>query len=261
MSEWPVHCFKAYDIRGLASGDGSGELTTDFAYRLGRAIAVYLRCSSFAVGRDIRNSSPALASELISGLTDSGVRVLDLGIVSTGCVYHAVLDLANRWWSHGYSKPPTNADSQWFQNVPVATLPLAGEEIQELKQVFLDGNFIQGQGEVVDSPHIDAYLEAIVESTGQLSRTVKVAVDCGNAVPGPAMSKLLDMIGCEHIDLYCNWDATEPNHGADPTRPENMVDLGRSVVENGCEFGLGSDGDGDQLAQLMKMVTLSIQTG
>ena len=145
--------------------------------------------------------------------------------------------------------------------MPWAFLPLAGEEIQELKQVFLDGNFIQGQGEVVDSPHIDAYLEAIVESTGQLSRTVKVAVDCGNAVPGPAMSKLLDMIGCEHIDLYCNWDATEPNHGADPTRPENMVDLGKSVVENGVNLDLALMVMAIELAQLMKMVTLSIQTG
>ena len=30
MGEWPVHCFKAYDIRGL-SGE---ELSDDFAYRL-----------------------------------------------------------------------------------------------------------------------------------------------------------------------------------------------------------------------------------
>jgi len=55
------------------------------------------------------------------------------------------------------------------------------------------------------------------------------------------------MLGCEHIDLYCDWDASEPNHGADPTRPKNMVDLGASVIENNCEFGLGADGDGDRL--------------
>jgi phosphomannomutase/phosphoglucomutase len=61
------------------------------------------------------------------------------------------------------------------------------------------------------------------------------------------MSKLLDMMGCEHIDLYCNWDSSEPNHGADPTRPKNMVDLAKAVVENGCEFGLGADGDGDRI--------------
>ena len=79
-----------------------------------------------------------------------------------------------------------------------------------MKDVFLAGNFKEGAGEAIDHPHEDAYLEAIVASTGKLARPVKVAVDCGNAVPGPAMVKLLDMIGAEHIDLYCDWDNTEP---------------------------------------------------
>ena len=80
MERWPEACFKAYDIRGLANGDGSGELTPEFAYRLGRAMATYLECTSFAVGRDIRDSSPALASQLMQGLVDGGVKVMDLGI-------------------------------------------------------------------------------------------------------------------------------------------------------------------------------------
>jgi len=127
------------------------------------------------------------------------------------------------------------------------TLPLAGEEIQELKEVFLTGEFKDGTGEHIDHPHEDNYLEAIVASTGKLARPVKVAVDCGNAVPGPAMTRLLDMIGADHIDLYCDWDNTEPNHGADPTREYNMVDLAKAVVDNGCELGLGADGDGDRI--------------
>ena len=66
--EWPEHCFKAYDIRGL-SGD---ELTEEFALRLGYAFATYLDCSTIAVGRDIRDSSPGFAANLISGLVASG---------------------------------------------------------------------------------------------------------------------------------------------------------------------------------------------
>ena len=91
---------------------------------------------------------------------------------------------------------------------------------------------------------MDAYLEAIVKSTGPLARSVKVAKWLNGTVPGPFMSQLLDKMGVEHVDLYCDWDATD-NHGADPTRPKNMVDLGKAVVDNGCEFGLGADGDGD----------------
>ena len=242
MTEWPVSCFKAYDIRGL-SGD---ELSDEFAYRLGRALATYLECNSYAVGRDIRESSPGYASNLIQGLVDSGVRVLDLGIVSTGCVYHACWTLpvdGGVMVTASHLPMPTHNGFKMCRG----TLPLAGEEIQELKHVFLDGNFRQGLGEHIDHPHEDAYLQAIIESTGTLARPVKVAVDCGNAVPGPAMTKLLDMIGAEHIDLYCDWDNTEPNHGADPTREYNMVDLAKAVVDHGCELGLGADGDGDRI--------------
>ena len=246
MDEWPVQCFKAYDIRGLAYGDGTGELTPVFAYRLGRAMATYLDCSTFAVGRDIRHSSPALADELMRGLVEGGVKVLDLGIVSTGCVYHACWTLpvdGGVMVTASHLSMPTHNGFKMCRG----TLPLAGEEIQELKDVFLEGNFREGAGEIVDTPHLDTYLDAIIASTGPLARPVKVAVDCGNAVPGPAMSTLLDRMGCEHVDLFCDWDASEPNHGADPTRPKNMVDLGTAVVEHGCEFGLGADGDGDRL--------------
>jgi len=246
MDEWPVQCFKAYDIRGLAYGDGTGELTPVFAYRLGRAMATYLDCSTFAVGRDIRHSSPALADELMRGLVEGGVKVLDLGIVSTGCVYHACWTLpvdGGVMVTASHLSMPTHNGFKMCRG----TLPLAGEEIQELKDVFLEGNFREGAGEIVDTPHLDTYLDAIIASTGPLARPVKVAVDCGNAVPGPAMSTLLDRMGCEHVDLFCDWDASEPNHGADPTRPKNMIDLGAAVVEHGCEFGLGADGDGDRL--------------
>ena len=242
MTEWPVSCFKAYDIRGL-SGD---ELSDEFAYRLGRSLATYLECNSFAVGRDIRESSPGYASHLMQGLVDSGVQVLDLGIVSTGCVYHACWTLpvdGGVMVTASHLPMPTHNGFKMCRG----TLPLAGEEIQELKDVFLAGNFREGQGQRIDHPHEDAYLQAIVESTGPLARPVKVAVDCGNAVPGPAMTKLLDMLGADHIDLYCNWDNTEPNHGADPTREYNMVDLAKAVVDNGCELGLGADGDGDRI--------------
>ena len=246
MEPWPEACFKAYDIRGRASGDGTGELTPEFAYRLGRALATYLECESYAVGRDIRDSSPALASQLMAGLADGGVRVLDLGIVSTGCVYHACWTLpvnGGVMVTASHLPMPTHNGFKMCRG----TLPLAGEEIQELKSVFLKGEFIEGSGAIVDHPHMDAYLDAIVESTGPMARTVKVAVDCGNAVPGPYMVELLTKMGVDHVDLFCEWDATEPNHGADPTRPKNMVDLGRAVVDHACEFGLGADGDGDRI--------------
>ncbi|SVC97359.1 uncharacterized protein METZ01_LOCUS350213, partial [marine metagenome] len=86
---WPEHCFKAYDIRGIAGS----ELTEKFAHRLGLSLATYLDVDSMVVGRDIRNSSPELAIALMDGLSAGGVDVLDIGVVPTGCLYHAVWNL------------------------------------------------------------------------------------------------------------------------------------------------------------------------
>ena len=144
METWPEACFKAYDIRGLANGDGTGELTPEFAYRLGRALATYLECDSYAVGRDIRDSSPALATQLMAGLADGGVEVWDLGIVSTGCVYHACWTLpvnGGVMVTASHLPMPTHNGFKMCRG----TLPLAGEEIQELKNVFLKGDFREGE--------------------------------------------------------------------------------------------------------------------
>ena len=89
MAKWAEHCFKAYDIRGLANGDGSGELTPAFAERLGRALGTYLGAKRLAVGRDIRTSSPALADALMQGMQAAGTDVVDLEICTTGALYHA----------------------------------------------------------------------------------------------------------------------------------------------------------------------------
>src|SRR5690606_37986886 len=80
-----ITCFKAYDVRGRVPG----ELNEDVAYRVGRAYAEFVGARRVAVGRDIRLSSPALAAALTRGLTDSGVDVLDIGLVGTEIVYFA----------------------------------------------------------------------------------------------------------------------------------------------------------------------------
>ena len=63
MAEWALHCFKAYDIRGIAYD----ELDNKFAERLGKALGTFLDASNIAVGRDIRESSPTLHTAFVSG--------------------------------------------------------------------------------------------------------------------------------------------------------------------------------------------------
>jgi len=242
MGEWALHCFKAYDIRGIAHS----ELDAAFANRLGQALATFLDCNALAVGRDIRESGPELHAAFVEGLMSAGCDVKDLGICTTGALYHATTSLSvdgGVMITASHNPPEYNGFKMCR-----GTAAMAGDEIQELRTVFESGNFRSGEGRITEAPNfLDDYSAHVVAKAGIPIRSVKIVIDAANAVPGPFIYDLCQKIGCEVIPLYCEWDNTFPNHPPDPTRPENMIDLGNAVIEHGAEFGIGVDGDGDRI--------------
>ena len=244
MAEWALHCFKAYDIRGIAYS----ELDSAFANRLGQALATFLDCSALAIGRDIRESSPELHSAFVQGLTSSGVDVHDLGICTTGALYHATsaLEVDGGVMITASHNPPEYNGFKMCRG----TAAMAGEEIQNLRKTFESGEFqtagVLGEHILLDD-FTNHHLEAIIEAAGKISRPVHVVIDAANAVPGPFLTELKQRIDAKGMNIYCDWDNSFPNHPPDPTRPKNMVDLAKAVVESGAEFGIGVDGDGDRI--------------
>ncbi len=61
------------------------------------------------------------------------------------------------------------------------------------------------------------------------------------------MQALCKALPGEHIQLYADIDGTFPNHHPDPTQPETLKDLIRTVREQKCDFGVAFDGDGDRI--------------
>jgi len=83
--------FRAYDIRGIYPN----ELDETAAYKIGRAFAVYLKENEVnkpekvIIGYDARISSPVLKRSFIEGITDEGVDIWDIGLVTVDMVYFA----------------------------------------------------------------------------------------------------------------------------------------------------------------------------
>src|SRR5688572_2368226 len=79
--------FKAYDVRGLYPD----EINEDVARLIGRGLATYLRVPCIGVSRDMRVSSPSMATAFIEGVRTQGTDVIDYGMMSTDMLYFAVV--------------------------------------------------------------------------------------------------------------------------------------------------------------------------
>jgi phosphomannomutase/phosphoglucomutase len=76
---------------------------------------------------------------------------------------------------------------------------------------------------------------------------VKVVCDAGNGAGGPAMHRILERLNVDATELFFEMDGRFPNHHPDPTLPETIDTLIRTVRETGAELGIAFDGDADRI--------------
>ena len=89
-----ANIFREYDIRGKVPE----ELNAETAHRLGLSIGTYYRqhhAQRISLGRDCRSSSPELHQALVGGLTETGLQVLDIGMIPTPLLYFSTLPHKN----------------------------------------------------------------------------------------------------------------------------------------------------------------------
>ena len=90
--------FKAYDIRAATPKPLNEKLAWQIGYGLAQYLTEQAAKAGFddpmmrhvVVGRDMRQSSPALVAALQNGIKDFGASVIDVGLVDTSLIYFAV---------------------------------------------------------------------------------------------------------------------------------------------------------------------------
>jgi phosphomannomutase len=238
--------FKAYDIRGIVEE----ALTEAFAEHLGRAFgteALRLGEKAVAVGRDGRLSGPALSAALIRGLASTGLDVVDLGPVTTPMLYYVAATRGKHGCRSGIQVTGSHNPKDWngFKMV-LAGKAIHGEDIQGLRRRMEAEDYVAGEGRTGEMDVLAEYTRRIVGDC-RLARPMRVVVDSGNGIPGASAPGILRALGCEVIDLYSRVDGNFPNHHPDPSKPENLADLIKTVHATDAELGLAFDGDGDRL--------------
>lgn len=236
-----ANIFRAYDIRGVVTTD----LRPDIVFLIGRALAtLYPTCQQVVVGRDGRLSSQDLADQLIAGLRAGGTDVIDVGEVPTPVLYYAThaLKSGSGLMVTGSHNPPEYNGIKMV----MAEKTLFGDLIQEIFNCIQTNDFCTGSGALEKIDVLDDYVSVIIRDI-TLQRPLKIAIDCGNGVAGPAALKLFAQLGCEVTPLYCDVDGTFPNHHPNPSELDNLKDLISTVCEKQLDLGLAFDGDGDRV--------------
>ncbi len=233
---------REYDIRGIV-GDS---LTEADARAVGRSFGTAVRRAGgnrVCLGRDGRDSSPALAGAVAQGLMAAGCDVVDVGMGPTPMLYYSVFALgadAGLMVTGSHNPPNWNGAKMMLKS-----RPFFGADIRALGDMAAAGDWETGQGVMSSHPIMDDYVAALAADFR--GRAFTIAWDCGNGVAGPVVERLTKILPGTHHLLFTEVDGRFPNHHPDPTVEANLADLKRTVIEKGCDFGVAFDGDADRI--------------
>ncbi len=247
--------FKAYDIRGTVPD----QLTSEAAYRIGRAFAQYIWVTALnkeqnplvVINADARSSSPELKQELLRGLMDEKCHVIDCGLSTTPLHYFAINHLkADGGVMVTASHNPAKYNG--FKLSRRGAEPIGeGSGMEEIRNTALRGIFPvpSEKGSVTEQNMETAYLDYICSLVDvNAIQNMRIVFDVGNGMVGMLLPKLLERLPMLEAEiLYGEVDMTFPNHEANPLKDETLKDLQKAVTEKEGDLGAAFDGDGDRV--------------
>ncbi|MDE4455196.1 phosphomannomutase [Psychrobacter sp. DAB_AL62B] len=290
--------FRAYDIRGSHQ-----HFTTDFIEAMAHAFAHLYHASPrhpiqcdlknralmpnviqntdseqiiVVIGYDVRCGSDTIAQKLATILTQCGIQVIQLGLITTPMMV---------FWAeqhHGHGIVVTASHSakdilgiKWLVNHQSPS----SEDIQTLYQELAIRNTLSKSSNAIDAPINNkqinlpieqvgrVYTDAIVQVFKQLypynnqasithttdSRQtfsklyLVVVIDCMHGATSNIAQHLFERFCQDVIMLNDIPNGHFPTGNPDPTEPHRLKQLQQSVVTHQADIGIAFDGDGDRL--------------
>jgi phosphomannomutase len=238
--------FKAYDIRGLYPT----EIDETVARQIGRGFASYLGASQIGVSRDMRVSSPAVASAFIEGVLQQGTNVVDYGMLPTDVMYFAVV---NDRLEGGAQITASHNPKQYngIKMVRAEALPLSGDAgIGDIRDMIAGDRLpppAAQPGRLTSRSVLDGYVDKVMSFIDPaIIKPFNVVLDAGSGMAGLVAPMLFVRLPCRTTKLCFEVDGTFPNHEANPLIEENRQDITAEVVRQRADVGIAWDGDADR---------------
>jgi phosphomannomutase len=235
--------FKAYDIRGIYPD----QIDEDAVYRAAQAYAKFLNPRVVALGRDVRLSGPKLWEAAKNGLTDHGVDVVDIGVVSTDMLYFAV---AHYGYDGGITISASHDPVEYsgMKMVRAGAVPISGDTgIVEIRKL-VEAKYLHKadeSGKVTFQNIEDDYVSKCL-SLVDVTKIMKYKV-VANGMFGPAIQNIRKMnLPLDLVVLNGELDGSFPKGPPDPMLEENRLETFEAVLKQKADFGVAWDGDADR---------------
>jgi phosphoglucosamine mutase len=223
-------------VRGVALS----ELTPEYVAALARAAATVLGGGRWLVGRDTRESGPALEAAVVAGLAAGGAEPVVVGVLPTPAV---------AWLAAEMGLPAamiTASHNPWRDNgvkIFAAGGLKLGHDVERSIEHALDITVLSApvEPEVVDER--DRYVMHLVDSHGSLAG-LRIVLDCANGAMSDVAPAVFAALGADVTVIHASPDGRNINDHCGAT---HTASLAREVVARHAQIGLAFDGDGDRV--------------
>ena len=247
-------------IRGTIGGNVGDSFTPIDIVKFTSAYAKFIslqdnESKKIVIGRDARLSG-FFVSNIVSGtLIGCGFDVVDIGLSTTPTVEVAV-EKENA--AGGIILTASHNPKQWnalkllnnkgefiSSEDGQQILSIAENDDYSFSEIDTIGNYTYNDSH--NQKHIDDVLNLDLVNVDLIkSKKFRVVLDAVNSTGGMLIPQLLEKLGVECVELYCDPNGNFP-HNPEPL-PENLTEISRKVVDEKANLGIVVDPDVDRLA-------------
>jgi len=244
-----LEIFHAYDIRGIYPDDLDEE---SFYAIAGSYAELFKPAGKIAVGMDARQSSPALKENLIKGLIDWGVDVVDIGEITTDMLYFAV---GRYGYAGGFVVSASHNPGEYngLKLVKEGAAAISSDtglfDIRDdLKRSPVKNPPKGAMGGYEKKEVIDDYLDHVFGFIDPSSiMPLKTVADGNFGYVGRNVLKVAERLSLDLVPVHFDPDGSFPMGPPNPMLDENRAEVESIIRNSTVDLGVTWDADADRV--------------
>jgi phosphomannomutase len=246
--------FSVSGVRGIYGDSLTLPVAAHYTLAYAKFCLENSKSRKIVVGLDGRLKGDELQAVVVYTLALSGFEVIDIGVAPTPTVQLAVEKTKA---AGGIAITASHNPQQWngLKFLDSDGTFLKSAQIDKVKKyiklkkydfVKFDNKIKIKQDDNWLAKHIELVLKSGFVNVNKIRRRkFKIVVDAVNASGSEIVPALLNKLGCNVVELYCDGSGKFP-HLPEPL-PHNLKLLSKAVVKNKADMGFAIDPDGDRL--------------